>query len=163
MDTSHNQRAHAKRTSSPATQDPNKHAKTPTRETKEPVRRSQSTHRHRGRGGRSKSHLRQEEDMHVLIPTSYKSTYCQEKQKQEKEHVSQTLHRHLEKHQAEKQEVLIQHCCYISQHAHEIKVTLHPTDKAVRGFKVFGDNASIYAAYVQATLEWGQMYCHYEG
>ena len=28
---------------------------------------------------------------------------------------------------------------------------------------MFRDNASIYTAYVQATLEWGQMYCHYGG
>ena len=48
MDASHNQRAHAKRTSSPTTQDPNKHAKSPTRETEEPVRHSRGTHRHHG-------------------------------------------------------------------------------------------------------------------
>ena len=36
-------------------------------------------------------------------------------------------------------------------------------DEAVRGFKVFGDNAAIYAAYIMATLEWGKMYCHYGG
>ena len=36
-------------------------------------------------------------------------------------------------------------------------------DKAVRGFKVFGDNAAIYAAYIMATLEWGRMYRHYGG
>ena len=36
-------------------------------------------------------------------------------------------------------------------------------DKAVRGFKVFGDNATIYAAYIMATLEWGRMYRHYGG
>ena len=28
---------------------------------------------------------------------------------------------------------------------------------------MFGDNAAIYAAYIMATLEWGRMYCHYEG
>ena len=36
-------------------------------------------------------------------------------------------------------------------------------DEAVRGFKVFGDNAAIYAAYIMATLEWGKMYRHYGG
>ena len=36
-------------------------------------------------------------------------------------------------------------------------------DEAVRGFKVFGDNAAIYAAYIMATLEWGRMYHHYGG
>ena len=36
-------------------------------------------------------------------------------------------------------------------------------DEVVRGFKVFGDNAVIYAAYIMATLEWGKMYCHYGG
>ena len=36
-------------------------------------------------------------------------------------------------------------------------------DDAVRGFKVFGDNAAIYAAYIMATLEWGKMYHHYRG
>ena len=33
----------------------------------------------------------------------------------------------------------------------------------MRGFKVFGDTAAIYAAYIMATLEWGKMYCHYGG
>ena len=36
-------------------------------------------------------------------------------------------------------------------------------DEVVREFKVFGDNAAIYAAYIMATLEWGRMYRHYEG
>ena len=36
-------------------------------------------------------------------------------------------------------------------------------DEAVRGFKVFGDNAAIYAAYIMATLGWGKMYRHYGG
>ena len=36
-------------------------------------------------------------------------------------------------------------------------------DEVVRGFKVFGDNAAIYAAYIMATLEWGRMYHHYGG
>ena len=36
-------------------------------------------------------------------------------------------------------------------------------DEAVRGFKVFGDNTAIYAAYIMATLEWGKMYHHYRG
>ena len=36
-------------------------------------------------------------------------------------------------------------------------------DEAVRGFKVFGDNAAIYAAYILATLEWGRMFLHYSG
>ena len=36
-------------------------------------------------------------------------------------------------------------------------------DKVVQGFKVFSDNASIYAAFILATLEWGRIYCHYGG
>ena len=36
-------------------------------------------------------------------------------------------------------------------------------DEVVRGFKVFGDNAMIYAAYIMATLELGKMYHHYGG
>ena len=36
-------------------------------------------------------------------------------------------------------------------------------DEVVRGFKVFGDNDAIYAAYIMATLEWGKMYRHYGG
>ena len=52
---------------------------------------------------------------------------------------------------------------YISRRAREIRSTLRPMDEAVRGFKVFGDNTVIYAAYIMATLEWGKMYCHYGG
>ena len=36
-------------------------------------------------------------------------------------------------------------------------------DEVVRGFKVFADNATIYAAYILATLEWVRMYRHYGG
>ena len=42
-------------------------------------------------------------------------------------------------------------------------MNLRPMDEVVRGFKVFGDNASIHAAFILATLECGQIYCHYEG
>ena len=49
----------------------------------------------------------------------------------------------------------------MSRRAQEIKPELRPMDEVVRGFKVFGDNAAIYAAYILATLEWGQMYHHY--
>ena len=63
----------------------------------------------------------------------------------------------------EKQEVLHQQHCYISQHAPEIKTTLCPAGEVVHGFKVFGDNTQIYATYVLATLEWGRMYHHYGG
>ena len=45
----------------------------------------------------------------------------------------------------------------------EIKAELQPMEEEVCGFRVFADNASIYAAYILATLEWGCMYCHYEG
>ena len=48
MDASCNQRAHSKRTSSPAAQDRKKHAKTPTRENDELTRCSRSTQRCRG-------------------------------------------------------------------------------------------------------------------
>ena len=106
MDASSNQRAHSKRTSFPTAQDPNKHAKTPNGENDKPTRRSRSTQRHRSRGGQSKSCPRQEEVKHVLIPTGYESTYHQEKQKQEKESMSQALCCHLEKQEAEKLEVL---------------------------------------------------------
>ena len=44
MDASRNQRAQAKHTSSPAPVDPNKHAKTPTREQAELTRQSRSKH-----------------------------------------------------------------------------------------------------------------------
>ena len=69
----------------------------------------------------------------------------------------------MEKREAEKQEVLTHSRSYISQCAHEIRGNLQPMDEVVRGFKVFGDNAAIYAAYILATLEWGRMYCHYGG
>ena len=36
-------------------------------------------------------------------------------------------------------------------------------DEVVRGFKVFGNNASIYATFILATLEWGHIYHHYGG
>ena len=36
-------------------------------------------------------------------------------------------------------------------------------NEVVWGFKVFGNNAAIYAAYILATLEWGQMFHHYGG
>ena len=48
MDASRNQRAQSKRTSSPSPLDPNKHAKTPTRECEELMRQSRSKHRHCG-------------------------------------------------------------------------------------------------------------------
>ena len=153
-------RAQSKRMSSPAPVDRNKRAKTPTREPDKPVRCSRSLHRHRGGHAQSQSHPKREE---VLIPAGYESTYRQERQREEKQRRSETLKRHLEKQEAEKQEVLMHNCSYISQCARKIRSTLWPMDKAVRGFKVFGDNAAIYAAYIMATLEWGRMYHHYEG
>ena len=63
----------------------------------------------------------------------------------------------------EKQEVLSHGHRYVSRHAREIKNELRPMDEVVRGFRVFGDNTTIYAAYILATLEWGQMYRHYSG
>ena len=117
-------------------------------------------HRHHGRGGRSQSRPRQEE---ILIPAGHKSTYPQEKQKEEKQRWSDTLKCHLEKQEAEKQEVLSQSCRYISRRAREIKTNLQPTDEVVRGFKVFGDNVPIHTTFIMATLEWGRMYHHYEG
>ena len=100
----------------------------------------------------------------------YESTYRQECQKEEKQHQkeerqrrSETLKWHLERQEAEKQEVLMHSRSYISRHAREIRSTLCPMDEAVRGFKVFGDNAVIYAVYIMATLEWGKMYRHYGG
>ena len=51
MDASRNMRAQSKRTSFPAPLDPNKWAKTPTREHDELTRQSRSMHRHRSRGG----------------------------------------------------------------------------------------------------------------
>ena len=150
----------SKRTSSPAPVDWNKHAKTPTRELDETVRCSRSLHRCWGGHAQSQSHSKCKE---VLIPAGYESTYHQECQREEKQHRSETLKRHLERQEAEKQEVLMHSRSYISQCAHEIRSTLRPMDKAVSGFKVFGDNAVIYAAYIMATLEWGKMYCHYGG
>ena len=67
----------------------------------------------------------------------------------------------MEKREAEKQEVLSHSHHYVSCHAREIKNKLRPMDEVVRGFRVFGDNATIYATYILATLEWGQMYCRY--
>ena len=84
-----------------------------------------------------------------------------QQEKQEKEHASEALCHHMEEHKAEKQEVLHQQQHYISCCCQEIKSTLRPADEAVRGFKVFGDNAQIYATYILATLEWGRMHCHY--
>ena len=59
--------------------------------------------------------------------------------------------------------MLTHSCSYISRCTCNIRGTLQPMDKVVWGFKVFGDNAAIYAAYILATLEWGQMYHHYGG
>ena len=160
MDASPNMRAQSKQTSSPAPVDQNKCTKTPTREPDEPVRHSRSLHRYQGGHARSQSCPKWEE---VFIPVGYESTYCQEHKREEKQHRSVTLKRHLEKQEAEKQEVLMHSCSYISRHAREIRSTLQPMDKAVRGFKVFGNNAAIYAAYIMATLEWGRMYHHYGG
>ena len=160
MDASRNVRAQSKRMSSPAPVDQNKRTKTPTREPDEPVRCSRSLHRCRGGHAQSQSHPKQEE---VFIPAGYESTYRQECQREEKQRRSETLKRHLEKREAEKQEVLMHSRSYISRCAREIRSTLQPMDEAVRGFKVFGDNAAIYAAYIMATLEWGRMYRHYGG
>ena len=146
--------------SSPAPLDLNKWAKTPTGECDKLTRRSRSMHRHRGRGGQSQSRPRQEE---VLIPTGHESTYRQECQREEKQCRSKTLKWHMEKWETEKQEVLTHSHSYISRHPHKIRGNLRPIDEEVWGFKVFGDNAAIYAAYILATLEWGQMYCHYRG
>ena len=160
MDASHNMRAQSKQRSSPAPVDRNKCAKTPTSEPDKPVRHSRSLHRCRGGHAQSQSRPKCKE---VLIPAGYKSTYHQECQGEEKQHQSETLKRHLERWEAEKQEVLTHSRSYISRCTHEIRSTLRPMDEAVRGFKVFGDNAAIYAAYFMATLEWGKMYCHYGG
>ena len=160
MDASRNMRVQSKQTSSPVPVDRNKCAKTPMREPDEPVRCSRSLHRCQGGHTRSQSHPKCKE---VLIPVGYESTYCQERQREEKQCWSETLKRHLERREAEKQEVLMHSHSYISQCTHEIRSTLCPMDEAVRGFKVFGDNAVIYAAYIMATLEWGKMYCHYGG
>ena len=160
MDASRNSRVQSKRTSSPVPVDRNKHAKTPMREPDKPVRHSRSLHRRRGGHAQSQSCPKWEE---VFIPVGYESTYRQECQREEKQHMSETLKQHLEKREAEKQEVLMHSHSYISRHAREIRSTLRPMDEAVRGFKVFGDNTAIYAAYIMATLEWGRMYHHYGG
>ena len=157
MDASHNMRAQSKRASSPAPVDQNKCTKTPMREPDEPVRHSRSLHRHQGGHAQSQSCPKWEE---VFIPVGYESTY---RQKEEKQHQSETLKQHLERREAEKQEVLTHSHSYISQSAREIRSILCPMDEVVRCFKVFGDNAVIYAAYIMATLEWRKMYCHYGG
>ena len=113
---------------------------------------SHPLHRHHGGGTWSQSQPKQEE---VLIPAGHESTYRQECQREEKQCRSETLKRHLEKGEAKKQEVLMHSCSYISQCTREIKSTLQPMDEVVWGFKVFADNAAIYAAYILATLEWG--------
>ena len=69
----------------------------------------------------------------------------------------------MEKREAEKQEVLTQSRRYIARHAREIKADLRPMDEVVQGFKVFGNNASICAAFILATLEWGHIHHHYGG
>ena len=160
-------RVQSKRMSSPASVDRNKCTKTPMREPDEPVRYSRSLHRCQGGHAQSQSCPKQEE---VFIPAGYESTYRQECQKEEKQHQkeerqhwSETLKWHLERWEAEKQEVLMHSHSYISQRAREIRSTLRPMDEVVRGFKVFGDNATIYAVYIMATLEWGKMYRHYGG
>ena len=75
----------------------------------------------------------------------------------------ETLKQHLEKREAEKQEVLSHGRQYVAQCAWEIKDNLRPTDEVVWGFKVFRDSTAIHTAYILATLEWGQMYHHYGG
>ena len=100
-------------------------------------------------------------------PLDMKRTFHQEQavphhqEKQEKGLTSNALHCHMEKWEAEKQEVLRHQQCYICHRCWEIKLTLHQADEVVREFKVFGDNAQIYATYVMAMLEWGLMHCHY--
>ena len=111
MDASHNMRAQSKRTSSSAPVDWNKHAKTPTREPDKPVRHSRSLHRCRGGHARSQSCPKWKE---VFIPAGYESTYRQEHQREEKQRRSETLKWHLEKQEAEKQEVLMHSHSYIS-------------------------------------------------
>ena len=78
MDASRNMRAQSKRTLSPAPVDPNKQAKTPTREHDKPSRCSRSLHRHRGGGAQSQSRPKREE---VLIPAGHESSYRQERQR----------------------------------------------------------------------------------
>ena len=118
MDASCNMRVQSKRMSSPAPVDQNKCAKTPTRKPDKPVRHSRSLHRRRGGHARSQSCPKWEE---VFIPAGYKSTYCQERQKEEKQHQkeerqcrSETLKWHLERREAEKQEVLMHSRSYMS-------------------------------------------------
>ena len=111
MDASCNMRAQSKRTSSAAPVDQNKHANTPTREPDKPVRCSRSLRRCWGGHARSQSHPKREE---VLIPVGYESTYHQECQREKKQCRSETLKRHLERREAEKQEVLMHSHSYIS-------------------------------------------------
>ena len=85
------------------------------------------------------------------------------RKKRSSSRASKTLKWHLQKREAEKQEVLSHACRYVAHRAREIKPKLWPMDKVVRGFRVFGDNATIHAAYILATLEWGRMYRHYGG
>ena len=127
MDATRNTRVQSKRMSSPAPVDQNKCTKTPKREPDEPVRSSRSLHRHQGGHAQSQSHPKWEE---VFIPAGYESTYHQECQKEEKQHWkeerqcrSETLKWHLERREAEKQEVLIHSHSYISRHACEIRST----------------------------------------
>ena len=124
----------------------NKCTKTPTREPNEPARRSRSLHRCWGGHAQSQSCPKCEE---VLIPVGHESTYCQECQREEnqcqreeKQHQNETFKRHLERRETEKQEVLMHSHSYISRCTREMSSTLHPMDKAVRGFQVFGDNSS---------------------
>ena len=167
MDASHNMRVQSKRMSSPAPVNWNKHAKTLTREPDKPARCSRSLHRCQRGHAQSQSRPKRKE---VLIPVGYESIYCQEHQeednqcqREQKQCRSETFKPHLVRWEAEKQEVLMHSRSYISQRAREIRSTLHPMDEAVMGFQVFGDNATILAVYIMATLEWGRLYCHYGG
>ena len=111
MDASRNMRAQSKRMSSPAPVDQNKCTKTPTREPDKPVRCSRSLHRCQGGQAQSQRHPKCEE---VLIPVGYESMYHQERQREEKQHRSETLKWHLEKQETEKQEALMHSRSYIS-------------------------------------------------
>ena len=71
------------------------------------------------------------QDNEVLIPAGYESTYCQERQKEEKWHRSETLKCHLEKREAEKQEVLSHGHRYVSRRTWEIKDNLRPMNEIV--------------------------------
>ena len=95
----------------PCTCGPEQTCKTPTREPEEPLRHGRSLHSCRGGHAQSQSRPKWEE---VFIPVGYKSTYCQERQREEKQCRSETLKRHLEKWEAEKQEVLTHSRSYIS-------------------------------------------------